>query len=214
MHVLGALILGHSQKQVVSRVKKAVGKGTSYGIATKIEVDFAKAVCRAVPSIELARSVSSGTEAAMSAIRVARGYTKKNKIIKFKECYHGHSDFFLAGRSAGVPKSLEDTVINLDYNNLEQVQDAFSRDNDIACVIVEPIAANAGLILPEKGFLEGLRKITKQRGALLIFDEVITGFRFCFGGIQKVFKITPDLTCLGKIAGEDFLWPFSAGARK
>lgn len=200
----GALILGHSQKQVVARVKKAVGKGTSYGIATQIEVEFAKAVCRAVPSIELARLVSSGTEAAMSAIRVARGYTKKNKIIKFKECYHGHSDFFLAGRSSGVPKSLDETVISLDYNNLEQVQDAFSRDNDIACVIVEPIAANAGLILPEKGFLEGLREITKQCGALFIFDEVITGFRFCFGGIQKVFKITPDLTCLGKIAGGGF----------
>ncbi len=200
----GALILGHSQKQVVARAKNAVEKGTSYGIATKIEAEFAQAVCRAIPSIELARLVSSGTEAAMSAIRVARGYTKKSKIIKFKECYHGHSDFFLSGRSAGVPKSLEDTVINLDYNNLEQVQDAFSRDNDIAGVIVEPIAANSGLILPERGFLEGLRKITKQCGALLIFDEVITGFRFCFGGIQNIYKIKPDLTCLGKIAGGGF----------
>jgi len=200
----GALILGHSQKQVIARVKKAVEKGTSYGIATKIEVEFAKTISQTIPSIELARLVSSGTEAAMSAIRLARAYTRKNKIIKFKECYHGHSDFFLAARSAGVPKSLEDTIISLDYNNLEQVRDAFDRNNDIAGVIVEPIAANSGLILPERGFLESLREITKQHGALLIFDEVITGFRFCFGGIQNIYKIKPDLTCLGKIAGGGF----------
>ena len=200
----GALLLGHSNPQVIREVKKAVVRGTSYGAATKIEIEFAKAICRAVPSIERLRLVSSGTEAAMSAVRLARAYTKKNKIVKFKECYHGHSDSFLAGRSAGAPKSLEETVISLDYNNLGQVQDAFSRDNDIAGVIVEPIAANTGLILPEKGFLEGLRGITKQCGALLIFDEVITGFRFCFAGIQKVFKISPDLTCLGKIVGGGF----------
>ena len=200
----GALLLGHSNSRVVACVKKAVEKGTSYGAATKLEIEFAKRIIQAIPSIELARVVSSGTEAAMSVIRLARAYTKKNKIVKFKECYHGHSDFFLSGRSAGIPKNLEENVIELDYNNLEQVQDAFSRDNDIACVIVEPIAANTGLILPEKGFLAGLRKITKQCGALLIFDEVITGFRFCFGGIQKAFKIKPDLTCLGKIAGGGF----------
>src|SRR3990167_8088008 len=200
----GALLLGHSNSRVVACVKKAVEKGTSYGAATKLEIEFAKRIIQAIPSIELARVVSSGTEAAMSVIRLARAYTKKNKIVKFKECYHGHSDFFLSGRSAGIPKNLEENVIELDYNNLEQVQDAFSRDNDIACVIVEPIAANTGLILPEKGFLEGLRKITKECGALLIFDDVIAGFRFCCGRIQKAFKIKPDLTCLGKIAGGGF----------
>ena len=200
----GALLLGHSNFKVVQEVKKAVEKGTSYGAATKLEIEFAKVICKAMPSIEWLRLVSSGTEAAMSVIRLARAFTKKNKIIKFKECYHGHSDFFLAGKSAGIPKNLNEDVITLDYNSIEQVEKTLKEDNDIACVIVEPIAANAGLILPKKGFLEGLRRLTGKYGALLIFDEVITGFRFCFGGVQNIFKITPDLTCLGKIVGGGF----------
>lgn len=200
----GALLLGHSNKKVVSEVKKAVCKGTSYGAATKTETEFAKIITEAIPSIERVRLVSSGTEAAMSVIRLARAYTKKNKIIKFKECYHGHSDFFLIGKSAGIPENLNEVVINLDYNELGQVEEVLKRDNDIACIIVEPIAANAGLFFPKKLFLEGLRKLTRKYGALLIFDEVITGFRFCFGGAQNIFKITPDLTCLGKIIGGGF----------
>lgn len=200
----GALLLGHSHPQVVSAAKKAIANGTSYGAATKKETEFARIITQAVPSIERLRLVNSGTEAAMSAVRLARGYTGKNKIIKFKECYHGHSDYFLAGKSSGIPRNLCRDVVNLDYNNLEAVEAALKKDNDIACVIVEPIAANKGLILPEKGFLEGLRKLTKRYKALLIFDEVITGFRFCFGGIQNIFKISPDLTCLGKIIGGGF----------
>lgn len=200
----GALLLGHSHPQVVSAAKEAIENGTSYGAATKRETEFARIITGAMPSIERLRLVNSGTEAAMSAVRLARGYTRKNKIIKFKECYHGHSDYFLAGFSAGLPRNLLRDVINLDYNNLEAVEAALKKDNDIACVIVEPIAANKGLILPEKGFLEGLRKLTKRYNALLIFDEVITGFRFCFGGIQNIFKIRPDLTCLGKIIGGGF----------
>ena len=200
----GALLLGHAHSEVVSGVKKAVEKGTSYGAATKAETEFAKIITRAIPSCELARLVSSGTEAAMSATRVARGYTGKNKIIKFKECYHGHSDYFLSGKSSGIPENISRDVYNLDYNNLEQVEEALEKDKDIACVIVEPIAANTGLILPLKSFLEGLRKLTLKHKALLIFDEVITGFRFCFGGVQNIFGIIPDLTCLGKIIGGGF----------
>lgn len=200
----GALLLGHSDPTVIQEVQKAVIKGTSYGAATKREIEFAKVIAGAIPSIEQLRLVSSGTEAAMSVIRLARAFTKRNKIIKFKECYHGHSDFFLAGKSAGIPKSLQELVINLEYNNIGQVEEALKKDNDIACVIVEPVAANTGVIVPEKGFLEGLRRFTKRYGALLIFDEVITGFRFCFGGAQNIFKVTPDLTCLGKIVGGGF----------
>ncbi len=200
----GALLLGHSHPKVVQEVKKAVERGTSYGAATKIETELAKVICKAVPSIELLRLVSSGTEAAMSAVRLSRAFTRKNKIIRFKECYHGHNDFFLAGKSAGLTDNLAKDVIILSYNNLSQVEEALRKDKDIACVIVEPIAANSGLILPEKGFLEGLRGLTRKYGALLIFDEVITGFRLCFGGAQNIFKISPDLTCLGKIIGGGF----------
>ncbi len=200
----GALLLGHTRPEVISEVKQAVERGTSYGAATRAETEFAKVITKAIPSCELARLVSSGTEAAMSAIRVARGYTRKNKIIKFKECYHGHSDYFLSGKSSGIPKNISRDVYNLDYNNLAQVEETLAKDKDIACVIVEPIAANTGLILPLKSFLEGLRKLTLKHKALLIFDEVITGFRFCFGGVQNIFGITPDLTCLGKIIGGGF----------
>lgn len=200
----GALLLGHAHKGVVSEVKKAVEKGTSYGAPTKIETEFTKFITKAVPSMERIRLVSSGTEAAMSAVRTARGYSKKNKLIKFKECYHGHSDYFLAGKSAGIPQNLNKDVLNLDYNKLEEVERALAEDSDIACVIVEPVAANSGLLLPQKSFLEGLRKLTLKYKALLIFDEVITGFRFSFGAAQNVFGIIPDLTCLGKIIGGGF----------
>ena len=200
----GALLLGHAHPEVLLGVKQAVEKGTSYGAATRAETEFAKIITKAIPSCELARLVSSGTEAAMSVVRVARGYTRKNKIIKFKECYHGHSDYFLSGKSAGIPENISQDVYSLDYNNLEQVEEALERDKDVACVIVEPIAANTGLILPLKSFLEGLRKLTLKHKALLIFDEVITGFRFCFGGVQNIFGIVPDLTCLGKIIGGGF----------
>lgn len=200
----GALLLGHAHPEVVAGVKQAVEKGTSYGAATRAETEFAKIITKAIPSCELARLVSSGTEAAMSAVRVARGYTRKNKIIKFKECYHGHSDYFLSGKSAGIPENISQDVYNLDYNNLGQVEETLEKDRDVACVIVEPVAANTGLILPLKSFLEGLRKLTLKHKALLIFDEVITGFRFCFGGAQNIFGITPDLTCLGKIIGGGF----------
>ena len=199
----GALLLGHAHRDVSLEVKKAVEKGTSYGAPTKIETEFARRITKAVPSMERIRLVSSGTEAAMSAVRAARGYSKKNKLIKFKECYHGHGDYFLAGKR-GVPENLSRDVLNLDYNKLEQVELALSEDRDIACVIVEPIAANSGLLLPQKSFLEGLRKLTLRYKALLVFDEVITGFRFCFGAAQNVFGIIPDLTCLGKIIGGGF----------
>ena len=199
----GALLLGHAHRDVSLEVKKAVEKGTSYGAPTKIETEFARRITKAVPSMERIRLVSSGTEAAMSALRAARGYSKKNKLIKFKECYHGHGDYFLAGKR-GVPENLSRDVLNLDYNKLEQVERALSEDRDIACVIVEPIAANSGLLLPQKSFLEGLRKLTLRYKALLVFDEVITGFRFCFGAAQNVFGIIPDLTCLGKIIGGGF----------
>lgn len=210
----GALLLGHAHPTVISATKKAIENGTSYGTATKRETEFAKIITEAIPSIERLRLVNSGTEATMSAVRLARGYTKKNKLIKFKECYHGHSDYFLAGKSAGIPQNLCRDVINLDYNNLEAVEAALKKDNDIACVIAEPIAANKGLILPEKGFLEGLRRLTSRYNALLIFDEVITGFRFCFGGIQNISKIRPDLTCLGKIIGGGFPLACFGGKRE
>lgn len=200
----GALLLGHAHKGVVSEVKRAVERGTSYGAPTKIESEFAKRITKAVPSMERIRLVSSGTEAAMSAVRTARGYTKKNKLIKFKECYHGHSDYFLSGKSAGIPENISQDAYNLDYNNLAQVEETLEKDKDVACVIVEPIAANTGLILPLKSFLEGLRKLTLKYKALLIFDEVISGFRFCFGAAQNIFGIIPDLTCLGKIIGGGF----------
>ena len=200
----GALLLGHAHRDVISEVKKAVEKGTSYGAPTKIETEFAKIITKAVPSMERIRLVSSGTEATMSAIRTARGYTKKNKLIKFKECYHGHSDYFLMEKSAGVSPNLSRDVLNLDYNKLEQVERALSEDSDIACVIVEPVAANSGLLLPQKSFLEGLRKLTIKHKALLVFDEVISGFRLSFGAAQNIFGIIPDLTCLGKIIGGGF----------
>lgn len=209
----GPMILGHNQKAVLESVTEACKMGLSYGAATAAEVEMAKLVCELVPSIEMVRMVNSGTEAVMSAIRVARGYTERNKIIKFTGCYHGHSDGLLvkAGSgvmTAGVPDSLgvpagctQDTLSAV-YNDLESVKEHFKRcGEEIAAIIVEPVAANMGVVPPEPGFLEGLRSICDEYGALLIFDEVITGFRLGIDGAQGYYGIKPDLTTFGKIIG-------------
>lgn len=211
----GPLILGHSPESVLHAVRKRIAKGTSFGMPTEEEVILAREIKRTYPSINLVRLVSSGTEATMSAIRVARGFTGKRKIIKFEGCYHGHSDYLLAKAgsgaltfnlpdSAGVPEEIVKFTIVLPYNDLTSLENTIYSDNDIAAVIVEPVAGNMGVVLPEKGFLEGLRKITQERNVILIFDEVITGFRVARGGAQELFGIRPDLTCLGKILGGGF----------
>ncbi|MBI4640774.1 MAG: glutamate-1-semialdehyde 2,1-aminomutase [Candidatus Tectomicrobia bacterium] len=209
----GPLILGHAHPRIVNAVQQVAAKGTSYGAPTELEVELAKLIVQAVPSIEMVRLVNSGTEAAMSAIRVARGYTGRDKILKFEGCYHGHADALLvkAGSGAttlgipdslGVPSDLAKLTITLPYNDLEKVQELFRAEGEqIACVIVEPVAGNMGVILPRPGFLEGLREVTTRYESLLIFDEVITGFRVAYGGAQELFGIRPDLTCLGKIIG-------------
>jgi glutamate-1-semialdehyde 2,1-aminomutase len=209
----GPMILGHAHPQVRKAMSQALSKGWSYGAATELEVRLAQKISKAIPSMELVRMVSSGTEATMSALRVARGFTGRDKIIKFEGCYHGHADSFLvkAGSgaitfgipdSAGVPESLAANTLVAPYNDLEAVQALFNRNpSQIACVIVEPIAGNMGIVLPREGFLKGLEEVCRNNGALLIFDEVITGFRLAYGGVQKIFGVTPDLTCLGKIIG-------------
>ena len=209
----GPGILGHAHPKVIEQVQKACENGLTYGAPTEKEVILAELIAELIPSMEVSRLVSSGTEAVMSAIRVARGYTKRDKIIKFKGCYHGHSDGLLvkAGSaalttsvpdSAGVPADYTKHTLVALYNNPDSVE-AFFRENpkEIAAVIVEPVAANMGVVLPEPGFLEFLREITTTYGALLIFDEVITGFRLALGGAQEYYHITPDLTTLGKIVG-------------
>lgn len=209
----GPMILGHNQKAVLEAVTEACKMGLSYGAATAVEVEMAKLVCELVPSIEMVRMVNSGTEAVMSAIRTARGYTGRNKIVKFTGCYHGHSDGLLvkAGSgvmTAGVPDSLgvpegctQDTLSAI-YNNPGSVKEHFTRcGEEIAAVIVEPVAANMGVVPPEPGFLEGLRSLCDEYGALLIFDEVITGFRLGIDGAQGFFGVKPDLTTFGKIIG-------------
>jgi len=221
----GPLILGHVPQGVLGEVEEVLERGSSFGAPTELEVEMARQVVEAVPSIDEVRMVSSGTEAVMSVIRLARGYTGRNKIIKFDGCYHGHSDSMLVAAGSGVATlgipgspgitegAAEDTII-LNYNDLESVEDVIKkRHEEIACVILEPIAANMGVIPPKPEFLEGLRKITKEYGILLIFDEVITGFRVSYGGAQEFFGVTPDLTCLGKIIGGGF--PVGAfGGRK
>lgn len=209
----GPTILGHAHPAVVEKVQKACENGFTYGAPTENEVLLAEWIAEMVPSMEVSRLVSSGTEAVMSAVRAARGYTKRDKIIKFKGCYHGHSDGLLvkAGSaalttsvpdSAGVPLDFTKHTLIAHYNDKESVEALFlANPNEIAAVIVEPVAANMGVVLPENGFLEFLREITTQYGALLIFDEVITGFRLALGGAQEYFHITPDLTTLGKIVG-------------
>ena len=209
----GPMILGHSHPQVLEAVIDACARGLSFGAATKIEVEMAKLICDSIPSIDMIRMVNSGTEAVMSAIRTARGFTRRDKIIKFIGCYHGHSDGLLvkAGSgamtsgipdSAGVPAGCTKDTLTANYNDLESVEALFAQfPEEIACVIVEPVAANMGVVLPEAGFLEGLRYLCTRYGALLIFDEVITGFRLSFGGAQEYFGVRPDLTTYGKIIG-------------
>ena len=209
----GPMILGHAREEVVRAVTTAAVRGTSFGAPTNGEVELAEMIRNAVPSMEMMRMVNSGTEAVMSAIRAARGYTGRDYIVKFEGCYHGHSDGLLvkAGSglltenvpdSAGVPKAFTDTTLIARYNDLESVQRLFDQYVEkIAALIVEPVAANMGVVPPEDGFLQGLRDITKQYGAVLIFDEVITGFRLALGGAQSYYGVTPDMTTFGKIVG-------------
>ncbi|MEE0597226.1 MAG: glutamate-1-semialdehyde 2,1-aminomutase [Agathobacter sp.] len=209
----GPGILGHADPRVVEQVKKACDEGLTYGAPTEREVEMAELLAELVPSMEVSRLVSSGTEATMSAIRVARGYTRRDKIIKFRGCYHGHSDGLLvkAGSaalttsvpdSAGVPADYTKNTLVAEYNNRESVRELFEANPDsIAAIIVEPVAANMGVVLPQDGFLAFLREITNEYGALLIFDEVITGFRLALGGAQQYFHVTPDLSTFGKIIG-------------
>src|SRR5438034_945861 len=222
----GPLILGHAPKVVVEAISEAARRGTSYGAPTALEVEMAEAITAAYPSIELVRLVSSGTEAAMSAIRVARGATGRLLLIKFDGCYHGHADSLLvkAGSggatfsipdSAGVPAPLAALTLTAPFNDLDAVRALFrARGDEIAGVIVEPVAGNMGVVAPLPGFLEGLREITHAHGALLIFDEVITGFRVAYGGAQALYGVRPDLTCLGKIIGGGLPVGAYGGARQ
>ena len=209
----GPMILGHSHPEVVAAIREAAGRGTSYGAPTEFEIGMAERIVAAFPSIEMVRMVSSGTEATMTAIRLARGVTGREKIIKFTGCYHGHADSLLvkAGSgvatlgipgSPGIPRRLAELTISLPYNDTAAVRDAVERyGEEIACIIVEPVAGNMGVVPPRPGFLETLREVTRANGILLIFDEVITGFRVAYGGWQTLTGIIPDLTCLGKIIG-------------
>lgn len=209
----GPLILGHTNDRVVEGIKKVAELGTSFGAPTLVENELAQLVIDRVPSIEMVRMVSSGTEATMSALRLARGYTGRNKILKFEGCYHGHGDSLLikAGSgvatlglpdSPGVPEGVAKNTITVPYNDLESVRYAFEQfGDDIAGVIVEPVAGNMGVVPPVPGFLEGLREITTQYGTVLIFDEVMTGFRVGYNCAQGYFNVMPDLTCLGKVIG-------------
>jgi glutamate-1-semialdehyde 2,1-aminomutase len=209
----GPMILGHAHPDVIKAVQERAALGLSFGAPTEIETRLARKVCELMPSIELVRMVSSGTEATMSAIRLARGFTGRNKIVKFEGCYHGHSDSLLvkAGSGAltfgvptspGVPPELAAHTITLAYNDIAQVQQLFAdMGNEIACIIVEPIAGNMNCVLPVPGFLEALRAVCDNSGSVLIFDEVMTGFRVALGGAQALYGIKPDLTTLGKIVG-------------
>jgi glutamate-1-semialdehyde 2,1-aminomutase len=209
----GALILGHAHPDVVAAVSEQAGRGTSYGMTSPLEIELGEKITRAVPSIEMVRFVSSGTEAAMSAVRLARAFTGRDLVLKFEGCYHGHSDGFLSEAGSGlatlgiaacpgVPEAFARLTLNTPYNDLGGVENLFRQHaGKLAAIIVEPVAANMGVVEPAPGFLEGLREITKREGALLIFDEVITGFRMAYGGAQSVYKIDPDLTVMGKIIG-------------
>ncbi|MDQ1273918.1 MAG: glutamate-semialdehyde -aminomutase [Planctomycetota bacterium] len=209
----GPLILGHAEPRIVKRIHEAVANGTSYGAPTELEIKLAQLMKEAMPSLEKVRMVNSGTEATMSAIRLARGFTKRDAVIKFEGCYHGHVDSLLiqAGSGAttlgtptspGIPQDFVKHTISLPYNNIDAVNEVCSkRGKDIACIIVEAVAGNMGVVLPKKGYLEGLREITKRHGIVLILDEVMTGFRVAHGGVQSLYNITPDLTTLGKIIG-------------
>lgn len=209
----GPMILGHAHPTVVAALQERIGLGTSYGAPTELEVIMAEAIVEMVPSMEMVRMVNSGTEAAMSAIRLARGITGREMIVKFDGCYHGHADSLLVSAgsgiatlgipgSPGVPDDLARHTLSLPFNDLQAVKGAFDRYGpDIACIIVEPVPGNMGVILPDMAFLRGLRELTKTAGSLLVFDEVITGFRVAPGGAQERYGMDPDLTCLGKIIG-------------
>ena len=209
----GPLILGHAHKQVISAVTETLKRGASFGAPTALEVRLAKLICECLPSMDMVRLVNSGTEATMTAIRLARGVTARPRIIKFDGCYHGHSDSLLVAAgsgvatlgipgSPGVPEQVAQLTLSLPYNNSGAVREAFAKyPGEIAAVIVEPVAGNMGVVPPRDGFLKELAEITRQNGALLIFDEVITGFRLGLGGAQGRYDVVPDLTCLGKIIG-------------
>lgn len=209
----GPLILGHGCKPVLDAVRQTLDNGISFGAPTEIEIEMADKICELMPSIEMVRMVNSGTEATMSAIRLARGYTGRDKIVKFEGCYHGHSDSLLvkAGSGAltlgepnspGVPASLAEHTLTLTYNDIDSVRKAFAEVGDqVACIIVEPVAGNMSCVPPVPGFLEGLREVCDEYGAVLIIDEVMTGFRVALGGAQAYYNVTPDLTTLGKVIG-------------
>ena len=209
----GPMIVGHSHPEVLAAVKEVMKRGLSFGAPTAIEIEMAKKVCELIPSMGLVRMVSSGSEATMSAIRLARGHTGRDKIVKFEGCYHGHADSLLvkAGSGAltlgvptspGVPADLAQHTLTLEYNNIDSVREAFaSMGEQIACIIVEPVAGNMNCIPPVPGFLQGLREVCDQYASVLIFDEVMTGFRVALGGAQQLYDVTPDLTTLGKVIG-------------
>jgi len=209
----GALILGHAHPDVVAAISEQAGRGTSYGMTSPLEIELGEKITRAIPSLEMVRFVSSGTEAAMSAVRLARAFTERDLVIKFEGCYHGHSDGFLSEAGSGlatlgiaacpgVPEAFAQLTLNTPFNDLSGVEKLFRQHaGKIAGIIVEPVAANMGVVEPAPGFLQGLREIAKREGALLIFDEVITGFRVAYGGAQGVYGIDPDLTVMGKVIG-------------
>ena len=209
----GPLILGHAHPRVVAAIQDAATRGTSFGAPCELEIELGRRITRALPSIEMLRFVSSGTEATMSAIRLARAFTRRDQIVKFDGGYHGHADFLLAKAgsgvatlalpdSAGVPAAIAATTLIAPYNDLDAVARLFdAHRSEIAAVIVEPVAGNMGVVVPQKNFLVGLRDLTRAHGALLIFDEVISGFRVAWGGAQSLYNVQPDLTCLGKIIG-------------
>lgn len=209
----GPMIIGHAHPEVIEAIRRAAGDGTSFGAPSPLEVELAAMVCEAVPSIEKVRFVNSGTEATMSAVRLARGYTGRKMVVKFDGCYHGHADSFLvkAGSglltlgipgSPGVPEEIVKNTLSIPYNDVESLERTLRDETlDIACVIVEPVAGNMGVVVPGMDFLQRLRQLTSELGIVLIFDEVITGFRLARGGAQERFGILPDLTCLGKIIG-------------
>jgi glutamate-1-semialdehyde 2,1-aminomutase len=209
----GAILLGHAHPAVSAAIADQAQRGTSFGVTTELEIELATLICKAMPFLEKVRFVSSGTEATMSAVRLARGVTKRDFIVKFEGCYHGHADSFLSQAGSGlatlgiaecpgVPQALAALTLNAPYNDLDAVEHLFAQHKDkIAAVIVEPVAANMGVVLPKDGFLKGLREITRKHGALLIMDEVITGFRLHYGSAQQLFGVQGDLTTLGKIIG-------------
>ena len=208
----GPMILGHADEEVVAALQEVAARGTSFGAPTELEINLAQEVVDAVPSIDMVRMVSSGTEATMSAIRLARGVTGRTKLVKFEGCYHGHGDSLLvkAGSgvatlglpdSPGVPAALAQNTITVPFNNAAALEEVFGEHNDIAAVIIEPVVGNMGCVPPQAGYLEAVRKLTKANGALLIFDEVMTGFRLARGGAQELYGISPDITTLGKTIG-------------